>query len=98
LHGDPGLEAGLALLDPRIRESASGRVLVFQLANNTGEPQRLFLAIDWFDRQGRPAGAARRAWVPISIDARASQEVVIQVPVPEAETWRWHATTHPRVR
>lgn len=98
LRGDPALEARLALLDPRMREDSSGRVLVFLLANTSGEPLSLFLAIDWFDRQGRPAGASRRAWLPLEIDARGTREVSIRVPAPEAETWRWHATADPHLR
>ncbi len=98
LRGDPELEARLALLDPRMREHSSGRVLAFQLANTSAEPLRLFLAIDWYDRHGRPAGAARRAWIPLELDARGTREVAIPVPAPEAETWRWHATADPRPR
>jgi hypothetical protein len=98
LRGDHELERALALLEPRIREDSSGRVLEFQLENTSGEPRQLFIAVEWFDRGGRPVAAARRVWTPVELDAHGRRAVTIPVPVPEAVSWRWHATARPHDR
>ena len=98
VSGDPRIEGGLALLDPRIVDSAGGRTLAFELRNTTDRAQTFLYAIEWFDRGGRPVDAARRAWLPLTIEPASARAIEVRVPVPEAESWRWHAIDPESIR
>jgi hypothetical protein len=91
LRGDPDLEARLEVLDPSIRDSGTGRVLGFELRSKSAAVERLCYAIEWFDRRGAPVASNRFMWTPLVLEAGASNRVEVSVPVPEAESWRWHA-------
>jgi uncharacterized protein YcfL len=98
VRGDPELEARLEVLDPSIRETGAGRFLRFELHNKSAAAERLSYAIEWFDRQGIPVSSPRLVWNPLVLEAGSLNQVEVRVPVPEAESWRWHAVHTDSVR
>jgi len=98
LRGDAEVESRLEVLDPRMLPTGKGRTLSFSLRNKSSSREDFLLAIEWYDHAGRPVATARRAWSPVTLEPGAIRDVEITVPVPEAESWRWHAIRHDTVR
>lgn len=93
LRGDPRVESELCVLNPRTLHTGRKRWLEFELQNTSIARLSFVYAIDWYERGGQPLASIARRWTRLSLEPGASRAVRIEMPLPEAESWRLRAAT-----
>lgn len=88
LRGDPRIESELRVLNPRTLHTGQERWLEFELQNASMSRLNFVYAIDWYERSGQLLASIARRWTRLSLEPGTSRAVRIEMPLPEAESWR----------
>lgn len=87
LPGDAEVEAALETLDVRTLES----VLEFDLRNRTDAPLEFCWSVEWYDPTGTRVAGSAYAWHAAKLEAGAVVACRVQMPTPDASSWRLRA-------
>lgn len=99
IEGNRDLASRLAILDPRSRRLADGRLQVeFDLKNTRSTQTEFAWAVDWFDGDGFEVETAHRAFEPMALGAGAVRTIKITSPTPAASSWRLSVTSRNEVQ
>lgn len=98
-EGNRDLAARLAILNPRSRRLADGRLQVeFDLKNTRSNQTEFAWTVDWFDRDGFEVQTAQRAFEPMALGGGAMRTLQITSPTPNAVSWRLSITSRNEVQ
>jgi uncharacterized protein YcfL len=98
-EGNRDLASRLAILNPRSRRLADGRLQVeFDLQNTRSNQTEFAWTVDWFDRDGFEVQTAHRAFEPMALGGGAVRTIQITSPTPESVSWRLSITSRNEVQ
>lgn len=98
-EGNSDLAARLAILNPRSRRLADGRLQVeFDLQNTRSNQTEFAWTVDWFDGDGFEVETAHRAFEPMALGGGAVRTLKITSPTPQAVSWRLSITSRNEVQ